>query len=61
MDSGLVLIIAIIVAYFIPLFIAYGRHHHNRGAIAAVNILLGWSVLGWIGAFVWALTKVDNK
>ncbi|HHQ4729104.1 TPA: superinfection immunity protein [Aeromonas veronii] len=30
--------------------------HRNATAIAALNLLLGWTVLGWIGSLVWSLT-----
>ena len=29
-------------------------------AIAGVNFLLGWTVIGWIGAFIWALTPITG-
>jgi hypothetical protein len=44
-------------AYFLPTAVAYWRHHPNALAIAALNILLGWTVLGWVGALVWSLTQ----
>ncbi len=44
--------------YFVPAVIAFGRGHHNAGAIFALNLLLGWTVLGWIAAFIWSLTAV---
>ncbi len=55
-----VLVIAFLAVsvYFLPGAIAKNRHHHNAGAIWALNILLGWTMLGWIGALVWALTAV---
>jgi hypothetical protein len=51
-------IIVFISGYCIPLVIAIKRQHHSAMAIAAVNILLGWTVIGWICAFVWSLTPV---
>ncbi|HWR00312.1 MAG TPA: superinfection immunity protein [Chlorobaculum sp.] len=42
-------------AYFIPSVIACWRNHRSKGGIIALNILLGWTGLGWIGAFVWSL------
>jgi T4 superinfection immunity protein len=44
--------------YFIPAIVANDRKHHNRYAIYALNLLLGWTVIGWIAALVWALTAV---
>ncbi|VWD56299.1 hypothetical protein BCO71171_05976 [Burkholderia contaminans] len=51
-------LIMLLLLYFIPAIIAFRRRHHNRTAITALNVLLGWSVIGWIAAFVWALTAV---
>jgi T4 superinfection immunity protein len=44
--------------YFTPTLIALLRGHHNSAAIFVLNALVGWTVLGWIGAFVWSLTAV---
>jgi len=58
-NGGGVLVGLIIVAvpYFAPSIVAFVRHHHNRWAIFALNLLLGWTGLGWIGALVWSLTR----
>ncbi|NTU54216.1 MAG: superinfection immunity protein [Chlorobiaceae bacterium] len=42
--------------YFVPSLIAWSRRHRSLPAIIALNVLLGWTGLGWIGAFVWALS-----
>lgn len=42
--------------YFAPCLVAYSRGHKNLGAITTLNILLGWTVLGWIVAAIWAHT-----
>ena len=55
------LIWAILIAgYFLPTIIAGRRKHHNLGAIIAVNLLLGWTLLGWLIALIWSLTAVRN-
>ncbi len=46
----------ILVAYFLPTFIAGVRRHHNFGAIFLCNLLLGWTVIGWIAALIWSAT-----
>ncbi len=48
--------IILLILYFAPSVIAFARSHHNKWAIFALNLLLGWTVLGWIGALVWSLT-----
>jgi hypothetical protein len=34
-----------------------GRKKRNATAIFALNLLLGWTVLGWVAALVWAVTS----
>ncbi len=51
----------LIVLYFVPSIVAYFRSHHNTMAIGALNLLLGWTVIGWIAAMVWALTVVQRR
>jgi len=53
----LIIIAGAIVVYLLPGLIAFARGHRNAIAITALNILLGWSFFGWIGAFVWSLTN----
>lgn len=47
--------------YLLPAIIASNRKHHNAGAILALNLLLGWTFLGWAAAFVWACTAVQPR
>jgi hypothetical protein len=41
-------------AYFLPWAVAATRHKSNTLAIALVNLLLGWTVVGWVVALVMA-------
>ena len=43
--------------YFIPTIQAINAKKKNKGAIFALNLLLGWSGIGWVIALIWALTK----
>lgn len=52
-----VLIIVGIAFYFAPLIIAVARKKSNVVAIGALNVLLGWSLIGWVVALVWALSN----
>jgi hypothetical protein len=40
--------------YVLPTIIAFRRHHPNRWLIAAINVFLGATGIGWAGALVWA-------
>jgi len=49
------------LSYMLPALIAYLRYHRNWRAIAALNLLLGWTFFGWVMAFVWALTSQQEE
>lgn len=42
--------------YFAPLYIAWKRKHPQILAIGVLNLVGGWTVIGWIVAMVWACT-----
>jgi hypothetical protein len=46
--------------YILPSFIAYRRGHHNAQAIFILNVLLGWMLIGWVAAMVWAHTQIRD-
>lgn len=43
-----------LVMYFLPSVIALARSKRDLLAIFLLNFFLGWSVIGWIVALVWA-------
>jgi hypothetical protein len=45
------------IVYFFPACIAGLRRHPSKWGIIALNILLGWTFIGWVGALIWALVK----
>jgi hypothetical protein len=46
-----------IVLSFLPTILAASRHHHNVLGVFLVNFFLGWTVIGWVIALVWALSQ----
>jgi len=42
------------LGYMLPWAIAANRHKSNQGAIAVLNLLLGWTFIGWVAALVMA-------
>ena len=47
--------------YFLPGWIASRRKAQSGCAIWIVNLLFGWSVIGWILALIWALTAPPKQ
>ena len=58
-----VLLLIILIIYMLPTVIAYARDVPQRQAITVVNIILGWTLVGWFVTFLWALmaeTRADE-
>jgi hypothetical protein len=53
-------ILFILLFYFLPTFNAFMRDHPNIGAIAVINIFLGWTFIGWVVALAWSASAVDR-
>jgi hypothetical protein len=58
---GVLMILVIAAVYLLPGIIAVSRSHHQAGAIFALTILGGWSVIGWAVAFIWAVSAVKEE
>lgn len=59
--EGLILLFVILFFYFFPAIIAGSRTHNNTASITALNLFLGWTLIGWVISFVWALSKDVKK
>lgn len=42
------LLIVIACAYFLPSIVAAIRHVPNVGSVVVLNLLLGWTLIGWV-------------
>jgi hypothetical protein len=51
----IVLILIGIAFYFLPSIIGFSKS--NFVSIFMLNFLLGWSVIGWVVALIWALSN----
>jgi hypothetical protein len=49
------------VLYLLPTFVAFHNKKRNAGAICALNLLLGWTLIGWVFALVWSCTVEDAR
>ena len=47
----------LICLYFLPTFVAAINKKRNSYAILLLNLLLGWTLIGWVVALVWAACK----
>jgi hypothetical protein len=59
--AGLLILGFLGVVYLGPSALAYNRGHPNAAAIFVVNLLLGWTLIGWVGALVWAIVAKPDE
>jgi uncharacterized membrane protein len=60
--ATILMLMAIVLIYMLPTFIAFGREHPRRQDVAVINILFGWTLIGWIAVFLWAtLTATPDE
>ena len=52
--KGQVMIIALAGLYILPSMLAWKRGSSRKWKITAINLLLGWTVIGWIVSMVLA-------
>jgi hypothetical protein len=52
----LIFVLVVAALYFLPALQAWYHGHRNTPAILVLNILAGWTAIGWIVAMVWAFT-----
>ncbi|MGD9894852.1 MAG: superinfection immunity protein [Dehalococcoidia bacterium] len=55
--EGVIALLFLLGLYFLPTIIAGARSRRNSGSIFALNLFLGWSLIGWVIALVWALSS----
>lgn len=55
--TGILVAAAFGCAYLFPAMVAFSRHHRQFAAIFVLNLLLGWTLFGWVLALVWAVTR----
>lgn len=48
-----------VAMYLAPAMVAVARSNPKMMPIAILNLLLGWTVLGWVGALVWAYSSTS--
>jgi Superinfection immunity protein len=54
------LIVVMVTAYMLPTLVAWLRHAPDAAAVALLNAVLGWTLIGWILALALALRRPAN-
>ena len=51
----------LITIYMFPAYFAQSRGHRNSDSIATFNLFLGWTLIGLVGALIWAQNDFDRS
>ena len=51
-----IMLMLIAILYMLPTLIAHARDIPQRQTITILNIVLGWTLIGWLVAFFWAMS-----
>ncbi|HEY4201295.1 MAG TPA: superinfection immunity protein [Devosiaceae bacterium] len=52
---GIVFFVLALLLYFLPTWTALWRRHDKKWLVVLANLLLGWTVIGWVAVLVWSL------
>lgn len=55
-----VLIVIPLMLYMLPFLVALMRGHQSKGGIFVLNLFFGWTILGWFGSLIWAMSAVTR-
>ena len=61
MPGGSEWLLIILSLYFLPSIIAKARKSSNTTPITLLNLFLGWTVIGWIAALIWAFSSGSKQ
>lgn len=61
MFAGLIVLLILIGIYLIPTIIAISRKAYYAAAAITINILLGWTFLGWVIALILSLLNKPDR
>ena len=59
--TGFVILGILLLLYFLPTIVADQRRVRHLAGILILNLFLGWTMLGWIGALIWAVSDAPKS
>ena len=60
-NLGILGLVLGLMLYITPALVAFSRNHHQCAAITIVNLFLGWTFIGWVGALAWSVSSVKKQ
>lgn len=58
---GGVIVFLLLWAYFLPTWVAFVRGHPNMVPIGIVNLVFGWTLLGYVICLAWSYSAIDRR
>lgn len=55
--ADIILMLVFLGIYFFPTIVAGIRKSNSLTQVFVLNLFLGWTILGWIIALIWAVGK----
>lgn len=55
----LFVILLILVLFLLPTAIAFCKGHQYRWIILFINVVFGFTLIGWFGALIWSIAGDD--
>lgn len=59
--AGVIGVIILVSCYFLPTVVAFERDKRGASGVALFNLFLGWTVIGWFVALIWACSGITRK
>lgn len=59
--GGILALTVVFGIYFLPAIVASKNKKSNADSVALLNLFLGWTLIGWVVALVWATTTDAPK
>ncbi|GAA0450143.1 superinfection immunity protein [Alkalibacillus silvisoli] len=47
----------VVLLYFTPTLMALKHNHEHRSWIVLLNLLIGWTILGWLIILIWSIRE----
>lgn len=57
---ALVMFVVVVGFYVAPAIVAFLTRRQHAAVITLVNLLTGWTIIGWLAALIWACVDRES-
>lgn len=54
-----IVLVLIPIIFMLPSYIAFSKGHQYRWIILFINVVFGFTLIGWFGALIWSIAGDD--